>query len=230
MKNWAARAPAGWPLAVRVFEGVKKTIVDFLTYYYTKGTLPFRSLSALPDDKAIPIMEALYVEYADSILFERFKDPVQYLHNRKQTEQWVREAFIAKGRQPEAPYPITMVLGRSLWIEKHAPGEPETHGKIQIPLSVLQEDDVSFTYPDSMVSHWLSRDKPPEYYLPDYHGRVFTLSEILSIVETKGMPEEKWQVNHPSHVGSYIEAQVWNQKLLFEYTNQGLIEMGERLA
>jgi hypothetical protein len=222
MQNWEVSAPIGWPLAVRAFEGVKKTMVDFLTYYYVKGAPPFRSLSALPDDEAIALMEALYVKYAGSIVFERFKDPAQYLHNRKQTEQWVREAFTAKGRQPQDAYPISMVLGNSPWLEKHAPDGSDANDKILIPLSALQEDDVSFTFPDSMVSHWLSRDQPPEYYLPGYHGQVFTLSEILAIVETRGMPEEKWQVNHPSHVGSYIEAQVWNHKLLLEYTKQGV--------
>jgi hypothetical protein len=205
-------------------------MVNFLTYYYTKGTPPFRSLSALPDDQAIPIMKALYAEFEGSILFERFKDPARYLHNRKQTEQWVREAFMAKGRNPQTVYPIAMVLGNSPWIEKHAPGDPETRGKICIPLSALQEDDVSFTYPDSMVSHWLGQEKPPEYYLPDYHGRIFTLSEILAIVETRGMPEERWQVNLPSHLGSYIEAQVWNHKLLQVYTKQSVLEAGERFV
>jgi hypothetical protein len=205
-------------------------MVDFLTYYYTKGTPLFRSLSALPDSEAIQLMEALYVKFAGSILFERFKDPARYLHDRKQTEQWVREAFMAKGRQPRGDYPISMVLGASPWIEQHAPGEPETHGKIRIPLAALQEDDVSFTYPDSMVSHWFGLEKPPEYYLPDYHGQVFTLPEILSIVKTKGVPEEKWQVNLPSHLGSYIEAQVWNHNLLLEYTEQGVLAVEERLA
>jgi hypothetical protein len=196
---------------------MEKTMVDFLTYYYNKGTPPFRSLSALPDDEAIEIMKTLYGEFAGSILFERFKDPAQYLHNRKQSEQWVREAFIAKGRHPQGTYPISMVLGTSPWVEKYAPGGPDTHGKIRIPLAALQEDDVSFTFPDSMVSHWFGREKPPEYYLPDYHGHVFTLSEILAIVETRGMPEEQWQVNLPPDTGAYIEAQVWNHQLLLDY-------------
>jgi hypothetical protein len=216
-------APAGWPLVVPVCDGQEKTMVDFLTYYYVKGAPPFRSLSALPDSEAIELMEALYVKYAGSIVFERFKDPAQYLHDRKQTEQWVREAFIAKGKHPQDTYPISMVLGSSPWLEQHAPDGSDANDKILIPLAVLQEDDVSFTFPDSMVSHWLSRDKPPEYYLPDYHGHVFTLSEILAIVETRGMPEEKWRVNLPSHVGSYIEAQVWNHKLLLKYAKQGVL-------
>lgn len=113
------------------------------------------------------------------------KDPAQYLHDRKQTEQWVREAFIAKGGRPAETYPISMVLGSSKWIKAHAP-DPFTHGEIRIPLSAFAEADVSFTYPDSMVSLWLSRDKPIEYYQPDYHGKVFTISEILLIVEERG--------------------------------------------
>ena len=194
-------------------------MVDYLTYYYKRGTEPFRSLSALSDSEAIPIMEALHVEFEGALAFERFKNPVQYLHNRRQTEQWVREAFIAKGGQPQAAYPIAMVLGASKWIEKHAP-DPDINGEIRIPLSAFQECEVSFTYPDSMVSFWFGRDKPLEYYQPDYHGKVFTLSEILSIVEMKGLPEEEWETKLPSNIGSYIEAQVWNHKALLEYKRQ----------
>jgi hypothetical protein len=198
---------------------MKKTMVDYLTHYYKGDTEPFRSLSALSDIEAIPIMEALYVEFEGSVAFERFKNPGQYLHNRRQTEQWVREAFIAKGGQPQAAYPIPMVLGASKWMVKHSPA-PDLHGEIRIPLSAFQEGDVSFTYPDSMISLWFGRDKPPEYYLPDYHGKIFTRSEILSIVEMKGLPEEAWETNLPSNLAPYIEAQVWNHKLLLAYKRQ----------
>jgi hypothetical protein len=88
------------------------------------------------------------------------------------------------------------------------------HGEIRIPLSLFMEYDVSFTYPDSMISLWFGREKPAEYYLPEFHGKVFTLSEILSIVETKGFPEEKWETGLPSHLAPYIEAQVWNHAII----------------
>jgi hypothetical protein len=71
-----------------------KPMVDYLTYYYKSGTEPFRSLSALPDEEAIKIMEELC---DDTPFGARFKDPVQYMRNRRQAEQWVREEFIAKG-------------------------------------------------------------------------------------------------------------------------------------
>ena len=191
-------------------------MVDYLTYYYNKAVPPFRSLSALSDIEAIQIMKNLYLEFEGSVLFERFKDPVKYLHNRRQTEQWVYKAFIAKGGQPQETHPICMVLGESNWIKQHAPGPATTQGEIRIPLSIFQEEDVSFTCLDSMVSYWLAQEKPVEYYQPEYHGKVFTLCEILAIVEREGMLGEEWAVDLPSDIGAYIEAQVWNHRVLLE--------------
>jgi hypothetical protein len=67
-------------------------MVEYLTHYYRQGDLPFRSLSALSDSEALKIMETLY---EDNPLAERFKEPIQYLNNRRQTEKWVRDEFIA---------------------------------------------------------------------------------------------------------------------------------------
>jgi hypothetical protein len=191
-------------------------MVNYLTHYYTKGTPPFRSLSTLSDDEALRLMTAL----CDDTLFgERFKDPLQYLHNRQRTEHWVRAEFIAKGGQPVEPYPIYMVLGFSPWIKRAVPATFDT-GEIRIPLSVLAEGDVSFTYPDSMISHWFNRDRPAEYYQPDYHGKVFTRSEILAIIAARGLPEDGWEPRLPNHLAPYIEAQVWNREPLLVYQEQ----------
>jgi hypothetical protein len=92
-----------------------------------------------------------------------------------------------------------------------------TTAEIQVPLSIFGEGEVSFTYPDSMISGWLGMEKPLEYYQPDYHGQVFTLSEICAIVATKGLPEEGWETNLSSSLAHYIEAQVWNRKSLLAY-------------
>lgn len=185
-------------------------MVDFLTYYYKRGTVPFRSLSALTDEQAVLIMQGLY---DDTPYGARFKDPEGYLRFRRQTERWVREQFIAKGGQPRESYPIPMVLGSSHWMIKHAP-DPSEHAEIRIPLSVFTKADISFTYPDSMISFEFLTEKPPEYYLPELHGRVFTLPETLALVEARGMPEEGWGVNLPWYLAPYIEAQVWNHALL----------------
>jgi hypothetical protein len=182
-------------------------MVDYLTHYYTKGTPPFRSLSALSDEEALPLMTALC---DDTPYGERFKDPLNYLRNRRRTEEWVRAEFSTKGGQPVEPYPVYMVLGFSPWIERAVPITFSTC-QIRFPLSIFQEGDVSFTYPDSMLSHWFSQDQPIEYYQPDYHGKVFTRSEMLAIVAARGMPEDGWEPRLPDHLAPYIEAQVWNR-------------------
>jgi hypothetical protein len=111
-----------------------------------------------------------------------------------------------------------MVLGRSRWLQTAADAVTlATTSEIQVPLSLFRECDVSFTYPDSMVSMLLTNQQDPDYYLPDYHGKVFTLPEIRSIVESNGLPGEKWGSNLPSFLANYIEAQVWNHKPLVEY-------------
>ncbi len=194
-------------------------VIDYLIHIYRKGSEPFRSLSALSDSDAMKIMQDFYVEGA--IFWERFKDPGQYLHTRRQIEQWLRQEFIAKGGAPQESYPIYMILGRSKWLLTAADAATRaTTAKIQIPLSLFQEGDVSFTYPDSMVSFLLANQKESAYYLPDYHGRIFTLSEIRSIIYSNGLPGEKWGTNLPSFLANYIEAQVWNQDPLREYKRQ----------
>ena len=194
-------------------------MIDYLIHFYRSGTEPFQSLSALSDRDAMQIMQDLYVEGA--IFWERFKDPGQYLRTRRQIEQWLRQEFIAKGGAPQESYPIYMVLGRSKWLLNAADAATlATTVEIQVPLSLFRECDVSFTYPDSMVSVLMANQKESEYYLPDYYGKLFTLPEVRSIVESKGLPGEKWGTNLPSFLANYIEAQVWNKEPLLEYKRQ----------
>jgi len=185
-------------------------MVDYLTYYYLSDRKPFQSISALPDEEAIQIMKSLC---DDSKFGSRFKEPEQYLKNRRGTEKWLYDCFVEKGGKPQNTFPISMVLGSSKWLVANMP-DPARHAEIHIPLSLFSEQDVSFTYPDSMVSRWFDFEKPAELYQPDLHGQVFTLSEIMILVKERGMPEEDWEPSMPEHLGSYIEAQVWNHDVL----------------
>ncbi len=188
-------------------------MIDYLTYYYSVDKEPFQSLSELSDEEAIRIMENL----ADDTHYgERFKNPAQYLKNRRETEGWVRMEFIEKGGRPKDDFPISMVLGSSKWLVNATP-DKQKHGEIRIPLSLFSEYDISFTYPDSMISRWLGLEKPVEYYQAGLNGKVFTLSEIQAIIEKKGMPEEDWGQKLPESFAPYIEAQVWNRELLYDF-------------
>lgn len=112
-------------------------------------------------------------------------------------------------------YPLYSVVGNSNWIEKHASNY--NIEKIQIPLSIFNEQDISFTYPDSMVSYWLGRDKPADYYETEYHCKIFTLSEVKHLIKVKGLSEDKWKTKLPIDVAPYFEAQIWNHGVLFTH-------------
>jgi hypothetical protein len=191
-------------------------MIDYLVHLYKIGTEPFRTLSMLPEGEAIRLMQSLY--RAGSIFWERFEDPAGYLHLRKQIECQIRQAFIAKGGLPREPYPIYMAFGRTRWMRNDIdPLTLATTAQVEVPLALFEECDISFTYPDSMVSFLLADQKELEYYLPDYHGKVFTLSEVRALVESSGLPGEKWGTNLPVTMPNYIEAQVWNHQPLVEY-------------
>jgi hypothetical protein len=193
---------------------IKNNLIDYITHYYDRKAIPFRSLSSLSDEKAIKIMKSLYNEETEFSI--RFKDPVQYLNNRRATEKWVRNEFIKKGGNPDEKHPIYTILGESKWLKKQKPKNIE-EATIKLPLSIFQESDISFTYPDSMVSRWLAQSKPEKIYNKLYHGKIFLMSEILDIVNQKGIPEEDWNLNLPENMPTYIEGQVWNYKPIFEY-------------
>ena len=189
---------------------------DILTHVYKRGTPPFRTLSELSDADAIHVMQTLYIEGA--MFWERFKEPAGYLQLRKQVEEWLRQEFIAKGGRPRTKYPVYMVWGTSKWIETMLDATTRaTTIEIHMPLSAFDESTVSFTYPDSMVSFILNMERNPEYYLPEYHGQVFTLAEMHTILERNGLPGYKWGTELPSDLANYIEAQIWDHEPLLAY-------------
>jgi hypothetical protein len=191
-------------------------VIDYLLHLYKRDTEPFRTLSGLAEEEAVAIMQSLYV--AGSIFWERFEDPVAYLRLRKQIEGSIRELFIAKGGRPKEAHPIYMAFGRTKWMQAGLDAVTlATTTEIEVPLSLFQESEVSFTYPDSMVSYFLAKEKEADYYLPDFYGKVFTLPEIRSIVEASGLPGELWGNRLPGSTPNYIEAQVWNHEPLLQY-------------
>ncbi len=144
---------------------------DFLLHISKKGGRPFQSLSDLPEEQALSIMRELYNE--ESIFWERFQDPEWYWRARTQIEQYLRAEFIAKGGRPKDEHPVYLVLGRPKWLDIVAdPVTLATTDELRVPLSILDPHEVSFTYPDSMVSALMAVEKNPEYYEPDYHGKV----------------------------------------------------------
>ncbi|SIR64711.1 hypothetical protein SAMN05421578_12645 [Paenibacillus macquariensis] len=174
--------------------------------------MPFRSLSALSKTEALEVMEDLC---DDTPFFERFKEPLQCWENRLETEAWLRAGFIQKGGKPKDEYPLYSVLGSATWIENYSLSTGLVVDMLQIPISIFNESDISFTLPDSMVSYWIARDKPKALYQPSYHGQIFTLTEIRSLITNEFM--DKIDSMIPEGTIPYVEAQIWNYEIAKNY-------------
>jgi len=189
-------------------------MIEFITHYYQ--SVPFRSLSALSRSEALKVMEELY---EDNAFYDRFRDPTQYWDSRKETEKWLIEDLVSRGGQPTVEYPIYAVLGSSPWIENYSIHNKVAVEKIQMPISIFNENDISFTIPDSMVSYWIARDKPVPLYNSAYHGKTFTLSEAKDWEFTELI--ELIESTHPNGTIPYVEAQIWNHEVARNYILQG---------
>ena len=191
-------------------------MIEVLIRYFRKGTRPFRSLSSLPEAQAISIMEALYVP--GSILWQRFRDPKAYLDLRREVERQLFTDFKAKGGDPKNDCPIYFVVGLPKWAV-HAVDSVTmaTTDEIRIPASTIDEREISFTFPDSMLSVMMKQRG--EAILPDspYGGQALTLREMELLIEDNGLPVAGWEPDLPPHLNHYIEAQVWDDAVLQEY-------------
>jgi hypothetical protein len=177
----------------------------FLTHYYDRADRPFQSLSALSDRHALKTISNL--QQRNGLVYRRFKNPENYLKFRHETETWLRNEFIDKGGNPASIYPYYFVINRSIWIEE---GYNRNFNKLEIPISDFDPQQISFTYPDSIVSYWLKTQIDKDYYQPEYHGQVFLLDEILKLVDRFGIPDREWQTQSHRKYDLFIEAQVWN--------------------
>lgn len=139
-------------------------------------------------------------------VYHRFREPAKYLQQRREAESWVRQEFIQKGGQPVSTYPHYFVVERAMWIEEGYNGESCI---VQFPVSTFQAEQVSFTYPDSMISYWLKSQTDRVFYRPEYHGQVFRLSEICKMIDVFGVPGEEWRTEESRGYDLFIEAQVW---------------------
>ena len=176
-----------------------------LTHYYHKDDRPFETLSSLFEDEALSVMFNLGKR--TGAVYDRFNNPQKYWRQRLKTESWLRQEFIQKGGIPISLYPLYFVVGRAVWIEEGFNGQSSI---IEIPLTAFNHKQISFTYPDSMISYWLKNQTEQKFYHSEYHGQVFTLSEICQVIDEFGVPGEEWQTDETRKYDLFIEAQVWD--------------------
>jgi hypothetical protein len=46
-----------------------------------------------------------------------------------------------------------------------------------------------------MISYWLKSQLDSIFYQPEYHGKVFSVSEIEYIIDRFGIPDREWETD-----------------------------------
>ena len=192
------------------------SVIDFIYHYFRKGTRPFQSLSVLSEEQAKSMMKSLFIP--GSMLWQRFGSPDWYLSLRRQVESELYSQFKAKGGSPRQAYPIYFTVGRPKWaVDSGDPATIKHTAEIRVPFSLLRPQEVSLTYPDSMLSFILHDNQDHPEYKAEYHGKVFMFEEMESLIKRDGLPVHDWKQDRPPHFSHYVEVQVWNQAPLEQY-------------
>jgi hypothetical protein len=190
--------------------GVRPMNRDHYLYRYFKvGTNPFKTISDLCDDEIILFMRENFPGH------EWFHaHPEKRIANRRQIEAWLFDRFIVAGGEPKTTHPCYFTLGKSAFLRERGSYDAE----IEIPLDLFSTENISFTYPDSFFSVWLSRNKDHELYNQELNGRIFRLEEVLNLVTENKIPENvQIDTAYGYKFEFYIEAQVWDWDILNKY-------------
>lgn len=183
-------------------------IPDYITHYYLADRQPFLSLSELDIEKDNSVFVELLNRHQTDPSYRR-RYGKNYLDIRKTIEDNLRSHFVKRGGKPTKKYPVYFVLGESIWFKCLN----QKHSEIKIPIKGLNPATVSFTYPDSYVA-FTSKTKP-------YHGKVFLLTELESVIAKYGLPADDTSANYDSYwtrdFEKYIEFQVWEDEIIQGY-------------
>lgn len=182
---------------------------NYITHYYKKGGKPFLSLSKLSINEALEIANSLKSQ--PGRVYRRFQNAEWYMKERLLTEEWLRNEFIKLGGEPKCKTPFYFVLGESSHLEEAYEGN---FSSVKVRLDDIDENEISFTYPDSMATRFIANENKAEYFNSDYHGKVFTKQEILQIINKHGLPGECWRYDSKRKYDYFIEVQVWNDEFL----------------
>ena len=183
------------------------SIPNYLTHYYEKGNIRLKNICSYDDVEARAILTNLSESGQRTWLHPG------YLEERREVEAWLEREFLDKGKKPYLRHPIYFVLGEHDDLFQKGGFFSLTNPiKLQIPLSLFDSNQISFTYPDSMPSYNIPRQERGKPYLKPFHGRVFTKDEINEVIQTYGLPGDRWKVEEKWRYDRFIEAQIWDAR------------------
>jgi hypothetical protein len=169
-----------------------------LCHYYEASVGPFRTLSDLNQEEAETILMRLRQE-GKTFAAQRKAD---YLATRRELEQHLRRLFLEKGGKPQRMAPYYMIVGECSWVR----GWYKESRTVKIAIGAIHPLALSFTYGDSFPAMRFQDGKP-------YRGQVYTLSEIVEVINQYGLPQN-WNADGKKGPERYIEAQIWDEIFL----------------
>lgn len=187
-------------------------IPSYISHYFVRGSEPFLTISELDDTSWQELCRNLTERRAADPSYHRRFGP-RYREVRLETEKQLRAGFRAKGGRLEREAPIYFCLGSSSWWAGFC-----DHEEIRIELKDIDPKTISFTYPDSFASLGMLARFGLKHEAKPYHGTVFTLDEITSVVREFGIPTgvspSGYKEYHKEELETYIEAQLWSDEPL----------------
>lgn len=168
-----------------------------ITHYYEKGKSPLHNITRLSREDAFRMAAELSKECKSER--NRFgEDFIEYYPERLRTEEWLFESFLSLGGQPQTKHPIYFVLDESERLHQWF-GNGDM---IQIPLSKIASEFVSFTFGDSMSAMKNSSDR-----------KVVRKEELLQCIKNSGLDLSEFMKSMKQQY-TYIEVQVWNDECI----------------
>ncbi|MDM9380264.1 hypothetical protein QUB80_06050 [Chlorogloeopsis sp. ULAP01] len=185
---------------------------DYITHYYEQGSDILKNICSHADEVAEVILADLKETGKRAWLHPG------YLEERRTVEAWLYDEFENKGKKPYLKHPLYFVLGENDdFFQKHGFFSNANPDKLRLPLSLFTSDMISFTYPDSMPSLAIATLERGKAYRKPFHGKVFTLEEINDIVQTYGLPGDKWKYEDYWRYDRFIEVQIWDDRPIWNF-------------
>lgn len=189
----------------------KKAMTDLsvdelvITNYRESGGLPLRNIMRLPEKEAFLLAGRLSA--ATTSQNNRYGDYFEsYYRKRAATEKWLYNRFIEGGGKPKTKHPIYFVLGEHSGFQSFFGNQD----KISIPLSHIDDMDISFTPRDSMHLKSMGMTE----------GTVWNKKQFLRMINDSDKGVGEFIFDLPGlfrNPGSYIEVQLWNDEYLADY-------------
>ncbi|CAN7165327.1 hypothetical protein LJR009_000215 [Bosea sp. LjRoot9] len=194
---------------------IVRHLPDVITHNYDPDRGRFQNLCNLPDDEAEGILAAINASGRRAI-------KSNYLTRRRQTESWLLSERTRKLGTPYLRRPIYFFLG-----DMADGADPSRSASVVVPLAAFTDDMLTFTYPDSMASLPFGTRAEHIRERKPYHGQVFTLGEIRSVVSRFGMPATVGRRDPAAASDRFIEVQLWDDRplqtmLLSQPVNQSI--------